>query len=78
MGVLNEKRCKKHNITALKTKIHKFYRNLFNITKTDLDDSIVSAFVNKYGGQFGKENSKTLIKGIFNILFQMGHKIMGL
>ena len=51
------------------------YSNFFNPDKTDLNDSIVSKFVNTYTAEFGKENSTILIKGISNILFQLLNRI---
>lgn len=70
-----DKFIKDNNISELDKNKYTIYSNFFNPDKTDLNDSIVSKFVNTYTAEFGKENSTILIKGISNILFQLLNRI---
>jgi len=71
-----------NNISPLLLNMETIYFNLFNNKRTDLNNSIVSQFVNKYrddNNYFGGEGNATIIiKGIFNLLFQMINEITAL
>jgi len=68
-----------NNISTLLLNKDKIYFNLFNPNKTDLNNSIISNFIAKYKNDFGGEGNATIIiKGVFNLLFQMINEITAL